>query len=347
MPARPRRHALIFGINYAGRRGIDALHGCLNDASYWTDTVRSMGFDVRRTLRESQCTREKMSAAIAKTVSAARTGDLVVICYSGHGTIVPPGVQSWVPYDFVWKAPSTWLTYDDLDRLLMEHEQRGVMVVVITDSCHSKADPRKHWRKLGRYPSRVRFLEPPPEIQKRIVSSPFRRNALTVSEDDLLLAAAQRDQTATDDYIDGAYRGAFTFALSEVLAGEPSLSYQAAVVKARAWLAENDYDQVPSANGSPAILRMRFFTTELGSSRATDFQRRTRDRSSVTRSSAPRTRSKRGRPSVVEPFRAAVAKMLRDNPKVRIQVVLERLRRMGYQGGRSALYVLVASLRQE
>lgn len=257
-PSYPGRHAVVFGMNYAGRSGIGTLNGCLTDAHYWAGLVKEIGFDSSKVYLERTCTRTAMFTAIETTIKKARAGDLVAICYSGHGTIVPPGIQSWVPYDFNWKKPSTWLTYDELDHLLLEHEERGVLVVVITDSCYSKADPRKHFRKLSDR-TRIRFLEPPPEIQCRIVASPFHRNVLTADQDDVLLAGAQRTQTSADDYIDGAFHGAFTYALSEALAAKPNVSYQQAVIKARAWLAENDYDQVPSANGSPASLQQIFF----------------------------------------------------------------------------------------
>jgi hypothetical protein len=235
------------------------LNGCLNDAKYWTKTTKAMGFDSTQTLLEKKCTRTNMTRAIAATVKQALPGDLVVICYSGHGTILPPGVQSWVPIDMDWTDPETWLTYDDLDRILLHSEQNKVLVVVISDSCQSKADPRRHFKKLREHQSTPRFLEPPQEIQKRIVSDPFHRNILTADQDDLLLAAALKNQSADDDKIDGEFHGAFTYALSQVLEEDPKATYLKAVIKARAWLAENDYDQVPSANGAPERLNLRFF----------------------------------------------------------------------------------------
>jgi transposase len=52
-----------------------------------------------------------------------------------------------------------------------------------------------------------------------------------------------------------------------------------------------------------------------------------------------------GRPSKAEPFRGLVAKLLTEEPELLSLEVLRRARLDGYQGGKSALYALVSSLR--
>jgi transposase len=58
-----------------------------------------------------------------------------------------------------------------------------------------------------------------------------------------------------------------------------------------------------------------------------------------------RARRKIGRPSTAEPFRALVEKLLQDEPQMLSVEVLRRARLDGYEGGKSALYALAASLR--
>ena len=60
--------------------------------------------------------------------------------------------------------------------------------------------------------------------------------------------------------------------------------------------------------------------------------------------STPRSRGV-GRPSVVEEFRSAVAGLLAAEPALPSVEALHRVRGLGYRGGKSALYALVASLR--
>ena len=54
-----------------------------------------------------------------------------------------------------------------------------------------------------------------------------------------------------------------------------------------------------------------------------------------------------GRPSVTEPFAPLVEKLLRRNPDLRTSEILTAARRRGYRGGKSAMYELVWSLRDE
>jgi transposase len=61
---------------------------------------------------------------------------------------------------------------------------------------------------------------------------------------------------------------------------------------------------------------------------------------------SPRSRSV-GRPSLVEGVRAAVADLLAAEPRLPTVEVLHRVRELGYQGRKSALYALVASLRPD
>ena len=59
-----------------------------------------------------------------------------------------------------------------------------------------------------------------------------------------------------------------------------------------------------------------------------------------------RRRARIGRPSVVAPYRDAVADMLAADPKIKTLAVLRRLRERGYTGGKSSLYDLVRRLRR-
>jgi hypothetical protein len=58
-----------------------------------------------------------------------------------------------------------------------------------------------------------------------------------------------------------------------------------------------------------------------------------------------RARRKIGRPSTAEPFRVLVEKLLQEEPQILSVEVLRRARLDGYDGGKSALYSLAASLR--
>lgn len=62
---------------------------------------------------------------------------------------------------------------------------------------------------------------------------------------------------------------------------------------------------------------------------------------------AERKRRRIGRPSAVQGYRAAIAKMLERSPEIRSVDVLGHVRLLGYAGGKTALYAMVAKLRAE
>src|ERR1700746_1888178 len=60
---------------------------------------------------------------------------------------------------------------------------------------------------------------------------------------------------------------------------------------------------------------------------------------------AEREKRRIGRPSLVEDFRKPVVKILEEKPDLPSLEILRRVREAGYQGGKTALYALVASVR--
>jgi hypothetical protein len=60
---------------------------------------------------------------------------------------------------------------------------------------------------------------------------------------------------------------------------------------------------------------------------------------------AERAKRQIGRPSTVQNFRKEVVGILQEEPDLATLEILRRAREIGYQGGKSALYALVASLR--
>lgn len=60
---------------------------------------------------------------------------------------------------------------------------------------------------------------------------------------------------------------------------------------------------------------------------------------------AEREKRRIGRPSIVEDFRKLVLKILEEKPDLASLEILRRVREGGYQGGKTALYTLVASVR--
>jgi len=107
------KYGLVIGIN--DYPGTDSdLAGCVNDANDWKKILEGRGFTVARLLNKD-ATGKAMREAMEKVIRPAKSGDLVVIQYSGHGSFVPDrngdepdGVdESLCPYDIMTKGVST------------------------------------------------------------------------------------------------------------------------------------------------------------------------------------------------------------------------------------------------
>ncbi len=188
-------------------------------------------------------------------------------------------------YDMDFKSKESYFTDDEL-RDWTRKLPKGRQLVVVLDNCHSGTGTRKIVMPESSEPAvkhpaiitratdeRVaahgltrglsavtepddpdtviaRFIEPPPEILRKLEGTQPRgmlRRELTTDLNHVLLAACRDDQTAADAFIEGQFRGAFTFHLCKLLrsAGKASLSRHALIEKLTASLAKRHFDQIP------------------------------------------------------------------------------------------------------
>jgi hypothetical protein len=151
--------ALCIGIDAYGAQ---SLNGCVADSQSFADALRPWGFAVQ-SLTNERATRQAITAAIDRVLTASNAGDVVVIQYAGHGTQLPDlngdesdGLdEAWVPYDY---NEGEFVIDDDLGALFDRHRDRGIQLVVFTDCCHSGTS--------------TRFM-PPPGAPQRAVHSRY------------------------------------------------------------------------------------------------------------------------------------------------------------------------------
>ena len=129
---------LCIGLNhvcplaYGGWSG--RLSGCIPDADSMLSILQSRGFATKRLINE-MATAEGILGSLEDTRGYLKSGDLLVVTYSGHGGQM---LDPWGVYGTV----STLCAYD---RQILGHELGavwarmpvGVRVLVISDSCHS------------------------------------------------------------------------------------------------------------------------------------------------------------------------------------------------------------------
>jgi hypothetical protein len=132
--------ALSIGLNsvdpghYSGWSG--ELSGCEPDATDMKAIAKSQGFETE-TLLTRQATRGKVRKQLECLADRMKSGDLLVVSFSGHGGQVPD-----MNGDEEDGMDETWCLYDGefLDDELFEiwmKFQPGVRILVFSDSCHS------------------------------------------------------------------------------------------------------------------------------------------------------------------------------------------------------------------
>lgn len=139
--------SLHIGLNvvdpkhYSGWNG--QLFGCENDALYYNEMAAKAGITDRKLLLSSFRPGSEMptSANLEKYLDrygkTLKSGDFLLITYSGHG-----GQIKDLNHEEEDVTDETWCLYDRqyLDDELWEHFNRfekGVRVLIISDSCHS------------------------------------------------------------------------------------------------------------------------------------------------------------------------------------------------------------------
>jgi len=257
--------ALCIGINDYPGTGSD-LAGCLNDANDWVEILKKHGFSVTKLL-DKAATGKGMRDAIRSAIADAKSGDLVVVQYSGHGSFVPDmdsdepdGTDECLcPYDVREKGPIT----DDELFDLYSAKQPDVKLLMISDSCHSGSVAKfapittPPTVRASNAPQRkVRFLPPAAFLSEREVGKlgswrAIRRSSPPGRYAALLMSGCQDTEYSYDAYFEGRPNGAFTFVALRALSSlSPDATYDEWFRAIREALPSQQYPQTPNLYGS-------------------------------------------------------------------------------------------------
>lgn len=268
------KYALCIGINDYPGTGSD-LAGCVNDAKDWAAVLKGRGFSADMMFNRD-ATVKGIKEAMKEVLGKAKSGDSVVIQYSGHGSFVPDddgdepdGTDECIcPYDISSKGP---ITDDQLFDLYSSRKQ-GVKLLVISDSCHSGTVARfapittPPTIKGGNAPRRkVRFLPPAAFLSKGKMAKLGSRRASRISSPPgryaaLLMAGCQDSEYSYDAYFQGRPNGAFTFIALRELAGlKPNATYKNWYDAIRKALPSQQYPQSPNLYGSKSMMKWKVF----------------------------------------------------------------------------------------
>ena len=243
--AAPTGMSLHVGLNtvdpahYGGWDG--QLSACEFDANDMAAIAGAAGMKCT-TLLTKAATRDRVLGGLRDAARKLKAGDLFFLSYSGHGGQVPD-----VSGDEPDKQDETWCLYDGQlidDELYLELSrfQKGVRILVLSDSCHSgtvtrempapgvaagrsKAMPdavavrtydqhRKFYDDLQRTAAKTagRAVDPDAALARIAVSPRLNAVVRKFGPAVILISGCQDNQTSSD----GAYNGAFTERLLKV-----------------------------------------------------------------------------------------------------------------------------------
>ncbi len=157
----PNRYALVIGVGRYAAPSIRPLDGPALDApAVAAELTARWGFPAAniRILIDAQATRANILAGLDWLVSTTKSGDQVVVYYSGHGTSradrnalhygLYPGSGAIFPYDVSTesedRAMATLLVGRRDLRPRLQALDQGRTVIVVLDSCYSENAARNH-----------------------------------------------------------------------------------------------------------------------------------------------------------------------------------------------------------
>lgn len=255
------KRALLIGIN---EYPTQPLNGCINDVTDFANhLVASHGFAAAdiRLLTDARATADAIRERLEWFVSGVKTGDTLLLHFSGHGTLFPlrdgDGEVSEVhgvlcPVDFDWTEEHS--IFDVELREILNKAPKGTEFIFVSDSCHSGELTRRF---------RARMFVPPADIRWRLRTAAERKimpKLLEAHDRCGLISGCRKDQTSADAYFDGRFNGALTYFLLRTLKepGGLDLPLTGLVDSIRSRLSQAAYDQEPQLRGPDEILSRAF-----------------------------------------------------------------------------------------
>lgn len=189
----PKAISLHIGLNFVDPNRYDGWDGqlaaCEYDADDMTALAKSRGFKPTTLLR-GKATAKAVKTAISKAAAKLAAGDIFLLSYSGHGGQVPDlNGDEGTHGDAADRMDETWCLFD---RELIDDElaalwatfQKGVRIVVFSDSCHSGSVTR---------------AAPAPKREGRVRAMPAAAAARVYEKNKAMYDAIQHSLTGAED----------------------------------------------------------------------------------------------------------------------------------------------------
>jgi len=225
-------HALVVGIDdYTAQR---KLKGAVADARDIARSLQSLGVADLTVLIDQQATREAFLAGMERLVRNAKTDDLVIVSFAGHGTQLKESVKNskpdhldevYVLAKFDERISSGFaerIIGPEMKHWIAELDRKGVDVLFVADTCHGGGLTRDQDPRESEFSYRSIQVKQTAQDALQSVAAPEDSLADEDSFTHLtFLAAVDRYSKAPEVAIDGqsSLRGALSYAVARALQG--------------------------------------------------------------------------------------------------------------------------------
>lgn len=234
--------ALLLGVSHYASPSIHDLVGPANDISAMEKLVRATGATDVVALKDADVSRSRAEAALQAMGARAKSGDWVLLYYSGHGaqaaariaTARDGAFDQFLPlagFDPQHQDPERFIVDKDFYTWLKRYVPADVRILMLVDSCHSGTMHRAVDTRAFGYTPRLAFrgderafelvARPGPQLPGLIASSSDGQSG---QRDDLAnlvyIGASRDDQLALEVPLpqEGApSRGVLTYAFETAL----------------------------------------------------------------------------------------------------------------------------------
>lgn len=245
---------LSFALNdYIGTQ--NDLNGCLNDQkNIMLHLSQDFCFETVA-FKNSQVTKDAFRDEVTKLVLSAKSGDIIVIHYSGHGTqLADKNSDEQDGYDEALYLYDGAFSDDEFTEILDDLEE-GVICVFIMDCCFSGTITRDINKKARFKPlfSEVDSMGLPIDRKRRRIKD----NGSEGQMNHIVLTGCGSTQTSADAFLGGEYNGALTYAAMKTL--DPGITYKEWHKMILNWLKSRGYNQTPQLEAPDYLKNMAVF----------------------------------------------------------------------------------------
>lgn len=226
-------NCLLIGINYFNTKY--KLFGCINDTQMLRQFLKRTGFKNITTLTDDKNpkpTKQNILSNFTNLLKNARSGDLIVFTYSGHGSNILDKNNDEVDKsdEVIIASDYNRILDDEFKKIIQQYLKRNVTLFALFDCCHSGTifDLKYQYMDSTNY-------------DKDTINN---NNADTLGNVIMISGCTDR-QYSEDALINNKYQGAMTWSFLESMKTLKTPTWRELLKNMRMLLQNGGYNQTP------------------------------------------------------------------------------------------------------